>query len=59
MEKNIKLAPQYRQTKHENVARIVPKFTVQGKWLAEHGFFAGKVVRVEVFNNQMIITSRD
>jgi hypothetical protein len=59
MEKNIKLAPQYRQKRHEQMPTIVPKFTVQGKWLAEHGFFPGKVVRVEVFNNQMIITSRD
>ncbi len=59
MEKKIKLASQYRQQRHERVARIVPKFTVQGNWLAEHGFFPGKVVRVEIFNNQMIITSRD
>ncbi len=58
MEKIIKIQEFYRQRgKYDKRMDVVPKLTFSGNWLAEAGFIPTKLVRVECFNNKLIVTS--
>ena len=56
MTKTITLSPQYRVDSNRK-SFIVPSLRLSGKWLANAGFHASKLVRVEVLHGKMIITS--
>jgi len=46
-------------TKHQNRTWknvTVPEIRLEGKWLAELGFFAGEHVRIEQLERKLIIT---
>jgi len=57
MTKVIKLQPVYRQNRNESSPRIVPKLTIQGKWLEEAGFEVADVVHVKMENGKLTIVN--
>lgn len=52
--RKIKLQPKTRQLTWGSV-KIVPELRVNGNWLEEHGFKAGKSVEITIKQNELII----
>jgi hypothetical protein len=52
-----RLQPEYRQGKHDRMAYTVPSLKLSGNWLREAGFHPSKLVRVDVEDNRLVITS--
>ena len=53
----IKLSTQYRPQMGGRYYKKVPSLRIYGNWLQEAGFEPAKLVRVEVRDNQLVITS--
>lgn len=52
--RKIKIQPRFILRKYDKM--IVPEILLKGKWLAEIGFVAGQEVKIEIKENQIVIT---
>lgn len=52
--RKIKIQPRFILRKYDKT--VVPEILLKGKWLAEIGFIAGKEVKIESKDNQIVIT---
>ena len=54
-QRKVKLYPKHRRLDYGRRYMIVPELRISGIWLMAAGFEAGRVVNIEVSENQLII----
>ncbi len=53
--RKIKIQPRFILRKYDKT--VVPEILLKGKWLAEMGFVVGQEVRIELKENELVITN--